>query len=218
MKIVAISDIHGFLPDIPPCDIFLLGGDVCPLDNHSVSHQKKWTKKDFKSWLEHIPAKHICWIAGNHDFYFQGSKHVIHTMAPHIHYLQDQSIDIDGIKIFGTPWTPVFGGWAFMKHDIDLYSNFSKIPEGTDIILSHGPAYGYCDTIMQWNDITPLGSRTLLTEIKRVNPKYVISGHIHSADHNWQIINNLNQNTKFICVSYVDEKYIPAYNLLEFDY
>ena len=30
MRIVALGNQHGFLPDVPPCDRLIVVGDVCP--------------------------------------------------------------------------------------------------------------------------------------------------------------------------------------------
>lgn len=48
MRIVALSDQHGFLPEIPPCDLAIVAGDVCPdrfgpfMAAHDPHQQQAW--------------------------------------------------------------------------------------------------------------------------------------------------------------------------------
>src|SRR5262249_21134781 len=68
MKIVAVADLPGTLPDTPDCDLLLLGGDLCPLRDHSLRFQQEWLAGPFARWLAELPARHIIGVAGNHDF------------------------------------------------------------------------------------------------------------------------------------------------------
>ena len=133
-------------------------------------------------------------------------------LPKNVHYLRDSMIEIDGLKIYGTPWTPPFYDWAFMAEETELDRKFSGIPEGIDILLSHGPAYGLADAITERFDIGKnCGSHSLLKHVQRVMPTYFFSGHIHSADHrvNEYVYNN--KVTKYANVSILDEYYEPAY-------
>ena len=67
--IYAISDIHGYLPSIPPCDILLMAGDYNPY--RALADQIQWMNGPFKEWFHSLPARHIVWIGGNHDFALQ---------------------------------------------------------------------------------------------------------------------------------------------------
>ena len=199
MKLCLISDQHGNLPSIPECNILLIGGDICPATNHSTAFQYDWLDHEFRQWLKSVPAKHIVGIAGNHDFIFQSCAERISNLNLPWNYLQDSSITIDGIKTYGTPWQPFFFNWAFNtpnesieKQEEWLRDKFACVPNDTDIIIAHGPPYGGST---DWEDdyrprmsnvdITPdgihVGSKAMLDTIKRVQPKIVVTGHLHSG-------------------------------------
>jgi hypothetical protein len=102
-------------------------------------------------------------------------------LAGGVFYLENSSIDIEGIKIWGSPITPSFGyGWAFNKdrgHDINEVWN--TIPMDTDIVITHGPIYGYCDRTSNTN--TNVGCADLYHRLHEVKPHLHFSGHIHEA-------------------------------------
>ena len=67
-----------------------------------------------------------------------------------------------------------------MESDENLGKYYwSKIPTDTDILLIHGPAYGYWDTAVPGGD--HLGSRTLAEKVNELRVSYVIHGHIHGG-------------------------------------
>ena len=71
-------------------------------------------------------------------------KYLIPTLG------DDSGIEIEGIKFWGSPWSNQFGNWAFMADDITLYEQaWSKIPEDTQVLITHGPAKGLGDEVYQ---------------------------------------------------------------------
>lgn len=116
-------------------------------------------------------------------------------------------------RIFGTPYCKVFGSWAYMCEDEELERKFSKIPEGLDILLTHDVAYMYADQSLQdigWGTEKHFGTTQLRDAILVKKPKLHLSGHIHSAIHDLVMIGD----TKHYNVSYIDERYDPAYEPL----
>ena len=72
MKVVALSDPHGQLPgQVPPCDLLLLAGDLCPVENHGIAFQANWLDRTLRPWLKRVPARKVVGVAGNHDFIFE---------------------------------------------------------------------------------------------------------------------------------------------------
>jgi 3',5'-cyclic AMP phosphodiesterase CpdA len=68
MRIVCVADLHGFLPPVPACDLLVVAGDVCPLDDESPPAQRRWLRSTFARWLDDAPAAAIVGTPGNHDF------------------------------------------------------------------------------------------------------------------------------------------------------
>lgn len=74
MRFVALCDQHGFLPDIPPCDLLIVAGDVCPdrfgpfMAVHDPHQQQAWFDRKARSWLAAAPATHKLLTWGNHDW------------------------------------------------------------------------------------------------------------------------------------------------------
>lgn len=138
----------------------------------------------FLDWYNDLNFKHKILIAGNHDFYFEqkGAEADIIDMLknrPNITYLNDSGVEIDGVKIWGSPVQPWFYNWAFNRKGIDIKPHWDMIPLDTDILITHGPVKGYLDLTMG-GDVT--GCPYLLERISELKKlKLHVCGHIHEA-------------------------------------
>lgn len=187
MKIVALSDLHGYLPDhVPACDLLLLAGDVCPVTDHSLLFQASWLNHEFRQWLHAQPAAKIVGIAGNHDLVFERAPYLVPRDLPWT-YLQDAGMEWQGVKIWGTPWQPVFFDWAFNGDPEKLQRQWSLIPADTDILLVHGPPLGYGDGVPEGGAVRRCGCPHLLKRIETIQPQLVLFGHIHEGRGDWQL-------------------------------
>lgn len=201
--ILAISDIHGYLPYIPPCEVLIIAGDVCPVYNHELSFQLQWLDTNFRLWLENILAKRIVGIAGNHDFVFQKRPREVAALKLPWRYLQDSSMKYKGIWYYGIPWVPKLMNWAFYANDKDLEKKYRAIPRRTDVVISHGPPYGILDMAQ---GAYLAGSEAALKSIHWVKPCLFVCGHIHEAAGAYY---HGSTETMVVNASYVDENYDP---------
>ncbi len=201
MKIVAISDLHGNLPEIPSCDLLLLAGDLCPLGDHSLANQSKWLDSDFRDWLCQQPAKEIIGVAGNHDLVFEQRPDLVPDDLPWT-YLQDAETRWEGFKIWGTPWQLWWFGWAFNKQLEEIAEKWALIPPSTDILVCHGPPRGYGDEANHGETKVPSGCPYLLERIKAIKPRLVVFGHIHEGRGEWKL-----GTTRLANVSLVNQHY-----------
>lgn len=187
MKLYALSDQHGKLDFALPtdADLILHAGDICPDfapgSSWGEDKQSFWLKNSWSEWVGEAP---LLYTFGNHDFLAS-----YNTPEGRLKPVLDQLVEINGLKIWFSPWSNIFGGWAWMQIPKLLGQFYSAIPAGTDIIVSHQPPYGYGDQVPDYlrigrDDLENdghVGSKELLDAIDRVRPKAVICGHIHSG-------------------------------------
>ena len=222
MKIVAISDLHGELPEIEPCDFLLIGGDICPHfpvrhvgDSNDVMGQAWWLGNTFKKWLDAVPASHVVATWGNHDWV--GVRGTSRIPLLRWHMLVDKEITINSLKFYGSPWQPSFFNWAFnLDTEKELEDKWRWIPSNTDILVLHGPPKGYGDLvptdIKSPNAGEHTGSSTLLDRILKVKPKLTIFGHIHAGRGIYEV-----NGVKMANVSILDDNYKMVHKPMVFE-
>jgi Icc-related predicted phosphoesterase len=177
MRLCLISDTHTKhreLGALPECDVLIHAGD------------STWTGEldkleDFAKWMGDQPARHILAIAGNHDWCFQHTPELARrTLAAYgVHYLQDESVTIDGFKFYGSPWQPEFNNWAFNlpRGGPELVAKWAAIPHDTDVLITHGPPLGILDACPGH-----VGCRALLKRVESLPKlKLHVFGHIHGG-------------------------------------
>lgn len=212
MKIVCISDTHGdhlLLKSLPEGDILIHAGDFT-----GYGTSKEVFK--FNKWLGTLPYKHIIIIAGNHDKAME--KEAALSYFTNAHYLQDTSIELEGIKFYGSPYTPIFMRWYFMDDEKGLARRYENIPLDTDVVITHGPMRGIMDYVdNEYAAPRNVGSTSLFAKISSFYPKFHICGHIHSGHGVTTIGNGLGKQTTCINASLLDEAYDMVYSPITFD-
>ena len=180
MKIVALSDTHMAHErlHVPACDLLIHGGDCTRRGNAAELDA-------FLRWFADQPATARVLIAGNHDFICERDRaHVRAATRQHgIVYLEDEAIELLGLRLWGSPITPSFGSWAFQRRrGAEIAAVWAKIPDRVDVLITHGPPHGLGDKIWLGAHV---GCEELRSRVRAVQPKVHLFGHIHEAfgDH-----------------------------------
>lgn len=200
MKIVFISDTHEQhekLVNLPEADMIIHGGDI-------TNRGKIQEVEEFIEWFSALDYKYKVFIAGNHDFYFEKyTWYEIQERLPEgMYYLCNSGVEIEGVYLWGSPITPTFYNWAFMKdRGTDIMQCWQQMPsENLDILITHGPPANILDSCKNGAIV---GCKDLLKVIHQVKPKYHLFGHIHEG---YGI--SKGTHTTFINGSVLDENYI----------
>lgn len=210
-SITFISDTHSkhayCTPDLPGGDILIHSGDMSSQGYEHELHA-------FLKWFSKQKYEHKVFIAGNHDWIFERNPdraQEILSDYPNVTYLQDSSVELMGLKIYGSPWQPAFYDWAFNlpRNGEELKEKWDAIPDDTDILITHGPPFQVLDYVI-WSQRS-VGCERLQTRVFQLQPLIHAFGHIHSAGA--RELPSI-AKTVFINASVVDEKYDYRYKPL----
>lgn len=199
MKIMHISDTHGFHGLLEESlfegvDVLVHSGDAT---NFKEVFRNLPEMEAFIDWYARIPVKHKIYVAGNHDSaIYNGVFNKAIFEQSGIIYLELNEVVIDGVKFYGSPYTPLFGDWFYMKKRGKLQPIYNTIPVDTEVLISHGPPWGILDLSYDMNGkLEFCGCKELRNAIKIVQPKLVLFGHIHSNEdiinHGTRIIDDI---------------------------
>jgi Icc-related predicted phosphoesterase len=183
VKIVHISDTHGFHSFLPydifeGADIVIHSGDC---SNWRDSARNLNEVHDFAEWYMKVPVKNKIYVAGNHDTSIERRLFRKENFTDRgIIYLEHEEIELCGLKIFGSPYTPTFGDWAFMKAREKINKYWMDLPTDIDVLVTHGPAKGVRDLSEELDGtLKQCGDSALMKWIFKYEPKAHLFGHIH---------------------------------------
>jgi hypothetical protein len=107
--------------------------------------------------------------------------------APSILWLKHEHAVIDLVspsgpqttfKIFGSPFSPAQGMWAFGYGLDEATQLWDRIPLDADIIVTHTPPKYHCD---ERRERRAVGCEGLRNALWRVRPRLAICGHVHEG-------------------------------------
>lgn len=174
-KIILLSDSHGKHKQVqlPDGDLLLHAGDL-------TGKGFAWQVREFMEWFAEQPHRHKVLIAGNHDFLAEEKpEEFLALVPPGVIYLNDSGVELEGIKIWGSPIQPWFYDWAFnRRRGPEIAAHWALIPEDTDILITHGPPFGILDRTATGQHV---GCEDLSARLAQVRPRLHVFGHIHEA-------------------------------------
>lgn len=207
MRLVCLSDTHGYHEglSIPDGDVLIHAGDF----SMRAKHQDL---QSFRKWFKALPHKHKIFVPGNHDMICETDRYWAHREFSGVTYLEHNSVEIEGVRFFGSPYTqaiydpsPWFFDYQSGPRSRELWD---QIPEGTDVLITHGPPKGILDLVNEAHpgEMPNVGDINLLSRVMDVKPKVHIFGHIHEGYGSYI---REHWDTKFFNVSVCDVNYQP---------
>ena len=203
MRLVLIGDTHNFhhrMPRPPAGDVIIHAGDL-------TSGGTLEEIRSFFEWFMALPHQRKIVIAGNHDFGFERTAaHAEALVPPNVTYLRDSGAEIGGLKVWGSPWQPWFGNWAFnLQRGPAIAAKWALIPDDVDVLVTHGPPHGVLDETIDYPPARA-GCEALADRVAQLGQlRLHVFGHIHEGYGQTKV-----RGCCFVNASICDEHYAPT--------
>ena len=142
MRIVALSDTHLFTEDLKPIpdgDVLVHAGDL--LRGGDLDELREGI-----AFFKALPHRYKILVPGNHDRCFETDVDAARALCEGFSVLIDESLTVDGVHFYGSPWQPEFNDWAFnLPRGAPLAEKWALIPHTVDVLITHGPPRGILD-------------------------------------------------------------------------
>lgn len=177
ISIALISDLHGRRLHTPFADILIAAGDM-------TDHGLEGEFIRLNDWFAEQPQETKLYVPGNHDKLAYKNPSQVREILSNATMLIDETITVNGVTIYGSPWVPSDNpDWAFplMFGSGKAREKWKAIPEGLDILITHGPPYGISDKHHKTGE--HLGCGHLINRLREMQqkPKYHVFGHVHEG-------------------------------------
>ena len=225
IRVVCISDTHTHTEklEIPDGDILIHSGD-------STYRGKDEEIIGFNNFLKSLTKfKHKIVIAGNHEITFDeensdrlksiwahNSKGMLSAreskaLLTDCIYLENSGVEVMGYKFWGSPMITIYDTWGFYREDDKLLECWKKIPDDTEILITHSPPHSIMDYCLEIENNE--GCKHLYNEvINRIKPKFHVFGHTHEGYGTKEL-----NGTTFINAATCDMNYLPINKPIVFD-
>jgi Icc-related predicted phosphoesterase len=174
LRLVLLNDTHQLHRevDVPDGDILIHAGDF------TMFSESMEAVADFNDWLGELRHRFKVIVPGNHEFFLEADPSD-RSLLSNATVLINEGIKIEGLRLWGTPVTPMYGGAFGLSRAKDRKKLYAQIPLDTDVLISHGPPFGILDA----DPVSGLhqGCHELLDVVIELRPKLHVFGHIHTA-------------------------------------
>lgn len=216
VRFVCISDTHQshqHLPALPPGDVLVHCGDFTNFGSLAEVQA-------FVTWFAQQPFATKLVVPGNHDmlmdraYYgeywkdwspkFESHEEALKAFEEKgIKVLIDESTQVSGLHIYGSPWVTKYAPWstAFNKVDSEIEKHWQTLPSSIDVLLTHMPPWGIGDRSSSGSH---KGCRHLAKATKERCPRLHVFGHVHT-DHG--IFQPADSSTTYVNATSVSNSY-----------
>jgi Icc-related predicted phosphoesterase len=205
MRIWLISDTHtqhaGLA--VPQAEMVIHCGDEA---NSADVAENAQQCRDFFEWFTELPIPQKLFVPGNHSTAIEQGA-VSPADYPSVRFLLHESFHFDGLRIFGSPYTPQHHDWVFMRPRSSMNDVWQTVPSGVDLLITHGPPKGILDLTYdgEAKAIVQGGCSALRSHVDtRIQPKVHAFGHFHDQHGLTNFGTYTRGQTKFINCSCCD--------------